>query len=160
MDAESQRYVDKVLQDFERNGLNLDQIKRKYIATLMSQIADLEREASTNINNDNTKVEFHVDDLDGLPSILIEKLESVEGKEGYKYVSMKYPEVLPALKLCKNEETRRELNFAHGTRCIEENTPILEDLVAKRHQLAEILGYSSYSEYILEVRMAKTPLNV
>ena len=111
----------------------MDQIKRKYIATLMSQIADLEREASTNINNDKTKVEFHVDDLDGLPTIIIEKLESVEGKEGYKYVSMKYPEVLPALKLCKNEETRRKLNFAHGTRCIEENTPILEDLVAKRH---------------------------
>ena len=160
MDMESQRYVDRVLQDFARNGLNLDDIKRKYISTLMTQIADLERDANTNINNDKTKVEFTVQELEGLPSIIIEKLESVEGKEGYKYVSMKYPEVLPALKLCKNEETRRKLNFAHGTRCLEENVPLLEDLVAKRHQLAEILGYSSYSEYILEVRMAKTPMNV
>lgn len=138
----------------------MNDIKRKYISTLMTNIADLERDANTNINNDKTKVEFSVEELEGLPSIIIEKLESVEGKEGYKYVSMKYPEVLPALKLCKNEETRRKLNFAHGTRCLEENVPLLEDLVAKRHQLAEILGYSSYSEYILEVRMAKTPMNV
>ena len=36
MDMESQRYVDRVLQDFERNGLNLDDIKRKYISTLMT----------------------------------------------------------------------------------------------------------------------------
>jgi Zn-dependent oligopeptidase len=49
---------------------------------------------------------------------------------------MKYPEVLPGLKLCKNEETRRQLSLAYGSRCITENTPLLEDLVAKRHEVA------------------------
>lgn len=73
---------------------------------------------------------------------------------------MKYPEVLPALKLCKNEETRRQLSYAYGTRCVEQNVPLLEELVAKRHEVAQLLGYSSYSEYILSIRMAKTPMNV
>jgi len=48
---------------------------------------------------------------------------------------MKYPEVLPGLKLCKNEDTRRQLSLAYGSRCIAENSPILEDLVAKRHEV-------------------------
>lgn len=73
---------------------------------------------------------------------------------------MKYPEVLPALKLCKVEETRRKLSLAYGSRCVTENIPLLEDLVAKRHELAVKLGFTSYSEYILSIRMAKTPMNV
>lgn len=73
---------------------------------------------------------------------------------------MKYPEVLPSLKLCKNEETRRKLSFAYNTRCVKENIPLLEELVAKRHEVAQLLGFSSYSEYILAIRMAKNPMNV
>ena len=75
-------------------------------------------------------------------------------------MSMKYPEVLPALKLCKNEETRRQLSLAYGSRCVTENVPLLEDLVSKRHELAVKLGFSSYSEYILSIRMAKNTMNV
>ena len=41
-----------------------------------------------------------------------------------------------------------------------ENVPLLEDLVAKRHEVALLLGFSSYSDYILSIRMAKSPMNV
>jgi Zn-dependent oligopeptidase len=73
---------------------------------------------------------------------------------------MKYPEVNPALKLCKNEETRRQMSLCYGSMCVAENIPMLEDLVVKRHEVAQLLGYKSFSEYILEIRMAKSPINV
>ena len=73
---------------------------------------------------------------------------------------MKYPEILPALKLCKIEETRKKLNYAFGIRCVEKNIPLLEELVQKRHELSLILGFSSFSDSILSLRMAKNPLNV
>jgi len=38
--------------------------------------------------------------------------------------------------------------------------PLLEELVGKRHELALALGYSSISEYILSIRMAKDPKTV
>lgn len=38
--------------------------------------------------------------------------------------------------------------------------PILENLAKKKHELAVLLGYNSFSEFILEDRMAKTPQNV
>ena len=160
LDAESQRYVDRILRDFNRNGMGFPQEKREQIKALLTKISDLERDCSNNINNDKTKVEFEEKDLEGLPAPILSKLEKVEGKEGSRYVSMKYPEVLPALKLCKNEETRRKLSLAYNSRCVKENIPLLEDLVAKRHEVAQLLGYKSYSEYILEIRMAKSPINV
>lgn len=127
---------------------------------LKNEIAGIERQASQNINEDKTKVEFKEEDLEGLPSGIIETLEKVEGKEGYRYISMKYPEILPALRLCKNEQTREKLNFAKASQCQEQNVPLLEELVGKRHELALALGYSSISEYILSIRMAKDPKTV
>ena len=106
--------------------------------------------------NDKTKCEFEEKDLEGLPDSELQKLEKVPEKEGWRYVSM----LNPVLMLCKNEETRRQLLFAFNKRCVEQNIPLVEDLVAKRHELAQLLGYSSYSEYTLAIRMAKTPINV
>ena len=79
---------------------------------------------------------------------------------GSRYVSMKHPEISPAMRLCKREETRKKLGRAMSSQCQEANVPLLEDLVAKRQELAEALGFSSISEYILSIRMAKTPKNV
>lgn len=124
---------------------------------MKKEIADIERKASQNINEDKTKVEFEEKDLEGLPKDTLEKLEKVPEKEGFRYVSMKYPEVIPALRLCKNEETRKKLDFVRSSQCQDLNVPLLEELVQKRHELAMVLGFSSISEYILSVRMAKTP---
>lgn len=55
--------------------------------------------------------------MEGLPEDTIKKLEKVEGKEGWRYVSMKYPEILPALKLCKNEEVRKKLDLTRSQKC-------------------------------------------
>lgn len=110
LDAESQRYVDRILRDFDRNGMQFPEEKRLQIKALLTQISDLERDCSNNINNDKTKVEFKEEELVGLPESTLQKLEKVPEKEGWRFVSMKYPEVLPSLKLCKNEETRRKLS--------------------------------------------------
>jgi len=64
------------------------------------------------------------------------------------------------MKLVENEETRKKLDFALGNQNKENNVPIIDQLVQKRQEEALILGYSSYSEMVLEGRMAKNPLNV
>ena len=110
--------------------------KREQIKTLLTQISDLERDSSNNINNDMTKCEFEEKDLVGLPDPIVQKLEKVPEKDGFRYVSMQYPEVVPALMLCQNEETRRQISLAYGSRCVDENIPKLEELVAKRHEVA------------------------
>jgi thimet oligopeptidase len=46
---------------------------------------------------------------------------------------------------------------AFNSRCIETNVAIIEELVVLRAEVASILGYKNHAEYILEVRMAKSP---
>lgn len=129
----------------ERDGLGLPTEQREAVAKMKQEIADLERKASQNINEDKTKVECAVSDLEGLKEDFIEKLEKVEGKDGHVYISMKYPEIFPALRLCKNSEIRAKLMRAKEAQCRTENAPILEELVVKRQKYAELLGYRSYS---------------
>ena len=78
----------------------------------------------------------------------MEKLEKVAGKDGHRYVTLKPPEISPCLKQVKDEETRKKLYMAFQN-LASQNTPLIESLVEKRHEMASILGFSSYSEYTL-----------
>jgi Zn-dependent oligopeptidase len=91
----------------------------------------------------------------------MDRLGKPEGKEEtHKYVSMKYPEYLPCMRLVKSEDVRKKLDLARGTQCIWPNEGYLEELAEKRHEYAQCLGYASYSDFILEIRMAKKAINV
>lgn len=59
----------------------------------------------------------------------------------------------------ESEDVRKKLDYALGTQN-KENIPLIEELVELRQEEALLLGYSSYSEMILERRMAKSPQNV
>ena len=69
---------------------------------------------------DQTKVECAIADLDGLDADFINRLEKVEGKEEtHRYVSLKYPEIFPALRLVHDGETRKRLLYAKEQQCQE-----------------------------------------
>jgi thimet oligopeptidase len=70
---------------------------------------------------------------------------------------MKYPHFFPVSRKCKNAETRQKLETTYQSRCLEENTKILEQLVELRQDQADLLGYENHAAYIHELRMAKNP---
>ena len=61
---------------------------------------------------------------------------------------MKYPHFFPVSRKCKVPETRKKLEIAYQSRCLEENTKILEELIELRQEQAEMLGYESHAHYI------------
>jgi thimet oligopeptidase len=87
----------------------------------------------------------------------LSKLSPVPDTPGSFYVSLKYPDVVPLMKMCKVEKTRQKMEFAFNNRCQKENTPILERLLVLRHEKANLLGYPDHASYILDIRMAKSP---
>ena len=66
----------------------------------------------------------------------------------------------PVLRTAADPETRRAFMTLYANRAAEENLPILDELVAKRHELAVLMGHASYADYALELNMARTPDNV
>jgi len=78
------------------------------------------------------------------------------GKKGW-LLTLDYPAVEPILKYCQDRELRREVLVAYATRCRDgefDNRALLARILRLRDELACILGYDSFPNYVLEDRMA------
>eukprot|EP00834_Sanchytrium_tribonematis_P006307 NODE_453_length_7238_cov_1.750245.p1 type:complete len:653 gc:universal NODE_453_length_7238_cov_1.750245:6450-4492(-) len=142
--------------DFVHNGLLLDEKKASEVKSIKEELQKLSLDFSTSIADDETKIEFTLEQLKGMPESYLEKLD----RNGDKYViTMKYPDAIPIFDNCEVEETRKDLDYIFTTRC-PDNIARLQKAVTKRYELAQILGYKSFSDYNLVNRMAKNPENV
>ena len=81
------------------------------------------------------------------------------GRSRYE-IPLDYSPYMPCMDYCKVEATRKKLETAFNSRCIEDNTPILTELCRLRNEKALLLGYPDHATFVLEVRMAKSPLAV
>ncbi|KAI9099325.1 hypothetical protein DFS34DRAFT_592989 [Phlyctochytrium arcticum] len=158
LDTESARLLRFTERDFKRNGLALPEKEREELTVLKKQLADACTEFSKNMNEDKTEILFTKEELDGMPedflSILNKKTDEKDGVEKF-VVTMKYPDIIPTMRMAKNETTRKRLGVANGQKC-QANVAILENAVRIRDKIAKILGYKDHASYILEVKMAKS----
>ena len=99
LDNESQRYVNKILEEMESGGLKLDERKRYDLLQLTKEIDGLVSKAEENINSDKTKLAFSEADLKGLTPEILKTLEPVKDKAGWRYVSIKPTQLGPVMKL-------------------------------------------------------------
>ena len=93
---------------------------------------------------------FDKEDLKGVPDDLVESFEKNE--QGQCKVTMKYPHFFPVSRKCQVPETRRKLETAYQSRCLVENTKILEELVQLRQQRAELLGEFDFTKKTLQLK--------
>lgn len=151
---EASRYLERMIKLGKRNGLHLPKEKQDKIKEIKKRMSDLGIDFSKNLNEENTILEFTEKDLDGLPEDFIKSLDKTD--DGKLKVSLKYPHYFPCMKKARNPNTRKRLEIAFNSRCVKENTEILEELVKLRHEKAQILGFPTHSSFVLDMRMAKT----
>lgn len=145
---EQKRFVEKEIVYGRRNGLHLEDAKREEITTVKKRISELGTQFSSNLSEDTTSLLFDRDDLAGVPEDLVNSLEIEDGK---LKVTTKYPHYFPITRKCRVPDSRRRMDIAFQSKCMTENTPILEELVSLRQKQAELLGYPSHAAYIQEV---------
>eukprot|EP01095_Lingulamoeba_sp_RSL-Kostka_P012910 TRINITY_DN5214_c5_g3_i1.p1 TRINITY_DN5214_c5_g3~~TRINITY_DN5214_c5_g3_i1.p1 ORF type:complete len:663 (+),score=254.49 TRINITY_DN5214_c5_g3_i1:1-1989(+) len=157
LDRVDSRLLKKMMLDFERNGLNLEDDKRDTLKEVQKEISSLCIEFQKNLNEDKTTVEFMGEDLEGMSDDFKSGLKVIkEYKHDTVYeVTMKYPHLFPILKNATKASTRETMELANARKVNETNVPILEKIIKLRQQEAELLGYPNHCGYILEIRMAK-----
>jgi oligopeptidase A len=158
LEGEAARHLEFTLRDFRRNGFDRDSSEREQVQELKEQLVDLGVRFRRNIDEYEDALLLTREQLAGLPDAYIDGLSEVETAEGPRLrVSLEYPEMYPFLEAADDESLRRELFLKNNNKAADSNIEILEEALAARNAAALVLGYESWADYILEIRMAKRP---
>lgn len=158
LSPQAQRFVDRLVRDYERLGLNLSADIRRKVEFLKTTIGELCIEFQQNMNEENRRLYFTESELAGLPADFIKEL--TRDSDGKLEINLKYPHYFPIMERCKVGSTRKAVAVAYDQRCMDENVTILEKVVAMRNAMAQLLGYRNHAEYAIATRMAKSPAKV
>lgn len=151
LDADGRRLVERVLRDFRRAGVDKDEPTRERIRALQDEITRIGQDFERHIADDVRTVE--VDSLAGLPEDYVASHKP--NASGKFVVSTRYPDVFPFLGYAEDVDGRRRLHLEFNNRGNPANVEVLDRLLARRHELAGLLGYPHWAAYVAEDKMIK-----
>lgn len=153
--SEQQRYmVHELLKDFKRAGLDLAPAQLQKVKKLRKEIAEISMQFAKNIADGQRSIVVTSDELAGMDEHFLEQLPKTEAG-GYT-LATDYPTYFGVMQNCSVEATRKKLYLAFNTRAYPENIVILNDLIAKRDELAQLLGFAHYAAYDIANEMAQS----
>lgn len=158
LDSLDRRYVEHMLQDFKRSGVDKDEATREKIKKLNEEINQIGQTFDKNIRQGTRQLVLDsVEDLAGLPQDYIDNHKpSALGKI---VLTTAYPDYVPFMQYAKNDALRKQFYIIFRQQAYPENKAVLHQLIAKRHELAQLLGYKNFSQLVTEDKMIKSPEN-
>ncbi len=151
------KFIKETIREFERNGFELLEQDRDELRTIKNQLSDLANEFSRNIAEHYDQIIISEQDIEGLPEDYKNRHRTEDGM--YK-ITLDSPSFRPFMQYAKNEECRKTLYIKYLNRGNPKNADVLIKTIALRNQMANLLGYKTYAQYVIEERMAKTPNTV
>ena len=117
-----------------------------------------------------TKLITNIEELAGLPESALAAAKAqatAKGLEGW-LVTLDMPSYIPVMMYCDNRDLRYEMYHAYTTRASDQgpnahkwdNTENIKQILALRHELAQLLGFDSYAHISLATKMADRPEQV
>lgn len=153
LDPAAARFVKKVLEDFHRSGVDKDDVTRQRIQSLNEELLLIGQEFGRNVRENVRSIEISPEDLAGMPEDYI--AAHPPGKNGFVKITTDYPDVVPFLECAKSDDARKKIFIEFQNRGYPKNREVLQKLLEKRYELAGLLGYASWAEYVAEDKMTK-----
>ena len=173
LDSVQKKIIQNALRDFRLSGVDLDNEKKKRykeISQELSRLASNYEENLMDATNAWSKVIRNEQDLAGLPaSALAQAKQTAESQDQDGWmITLQFPSYQAIMTYADDRELRREHYEAYATRASDQasdneqwdNSLLMEQILALRHEKAQLLGFENYAELSLATKMAKKPEEV
>ncbi|NVK29629.1 MAG: M3 family metallopeptidase [Gammaproteobacteria bacterium] len=172
-DVTKKRYLQKSIDGFERSGVHLPDAERKQVKEILLKLSEISTQFSSNIVTSTQAWSYHTEDtaeIEGIPPSIVRMLEQwakAEDKSGYLF-KLEAPVYVSVMQYAKSRKLRERLLKAWNTRASEkfdadpskDNTALIQQTLALRHQLAALLGFENYAQYSIDKKMAPSTSEV
>jgi peptidyl-dipeptidase Dcp len=167
--TEQATLLDKKFKGFSRNGALLNEEDKLKLREIDTELAKIKLTYGENVLAETNNYQLHIineEDLKGLPDGAKEMAASLAKSkelEGWVF-TLDFPSYLPFVTYVENRELRKEIAIAAGKKSFQDNEfdnkENVKRIVELRHKRANLLGYKSHSDFVLEERMAQNPEKV
>lgn len=167
--TEQKTLLDDTYKSFVRGGALLDDAQKLQLRKINEAMSTLSPIFSNNVKKSSEAFELWIDnedDLAGLPPSVIEsaKHEASEKGQNDKWLfTLDYPSFGPFITYSSRRDLREKIWKANSNKAFGDafdNTETLLKIVDLRHKRAQLLGYKTHADYVLERRMAEKPETV
>jgi thimet oligopeptidase len=151
-DAETRQMLRRTLRDYRRAGVDKDEETRAKIQVLREEILRIGQEFDRNIIEDVRSITLEsAEHLKGLPEDYVKA--HPPGPDGRIRITTAYPDFLPFMTYAEDGEARRKIAIEFSRRATPQNIAVLDSLLRKRYELANLLGYTNWAVYITGDKM-------
>lgn len=168
LDPDQRRLLENSYRSFARNGANLSPEDKAVYSKYVEELSLLSLQFGKNVLASTNAFQLHLtdsSDLAGLPDY-VKELGSMtareRGLEGWVF-TLDYPSYLPFMQNSDRPDLRREMFVAYNSKALggdNDNTGNVRKIADLRIKIANILGYDTWADYILEENMAKDKATV
>jgi peptidyl-dipeptidase Dcp len=170
LSPEQMRLLTETYKNFVRGGANLPEEHQERFRKVNEEMAVLTLKFDNNVLAATNAYQLVIDkkeDLAGLPESLVKAAEELgnqnEATKGKWVFLLQNPSLLPFLQYADNRAKREEIWRAYSSRCRGgefDNTENITKILKLRIERAQMLGFNTHADFVLDDRMAKTPAAV
>jgi len=157
LDGETKFYLERTLLDFRRAGVDRDDATRAKIKDLREQLVKTGQEFGNNIKSGVLKIEVDPAELNGLPDDF--RAAHKAGPNGKVTLTTDNTDYLPFMTYSTSDKAHEEFWKLYRLRGHPKNLEVLAGMLQQRYELATLLGYKDWADYITEDKMIGSEQN-
>lgn len=169
LNAEQHKLLEETYKGFVRSGALLPPEKKARLRELNERLSVLGPDFSNNVRKSAEAFELWIDDesrLSGIPPTaraIAKEMAELKGQKDKWLFTLDVPSYMPVVQYADDRALREKIWRAFGSRAWKDqhdNSGLVMEIVRLKHERAQILGYKTHADYVMEKRMAEKPEEV
>jgi oligopeptidase A len=173
LDVAQQKIIEDTIRDFELAGVALSAEKKHRFEVIQTSLSALSNQFENNVLDATQAFTLHITDekrMAGLPEHALHTARELAAEQDLSgwILNLEFPCYLAIVTYAEDRTLRETFYEAYVTRASEQgpqagkfdNSKIIDEMLALRHEKAQLLGFANYAQLSLATKMADSPKQV